>query len=137
MTPEIYAIGFSLAAISALLGIIWKQLNSRLDKKDETDAVHFAELKRESADEVAKLEIRLSSRLHERMLDHSSRLSNGSLRMDAMQTEVSNLKVKLAEEYHSAVETRTLIQDMMLPVTQQLNRMETDLRFLANQKRSE
>lgn len=123
MTPEIYAIRFALTVLMGLLGVIWKQLNARLDRKDKADEQSLLTLKASLKEDFATVTASINSRIQET----SQRLSSGSLRMDGLQKEISDHKVKIAEQYHSAEETRTLIADLIRPLEMMMNGLRTDV----------
>jgi hypothetical protein len=135
MNPEAY-VGIAFGMLGALLGIIWKQLNNRLDRKDVEDAELAKQISTQLTDRIQRVETSLSTRLNERMLEHSSRLSNGSMRMDVLQKEISDHKVKLAEEYHSAADVRILVIDLMEPIKNQLNTMQAGLQLILTNQRN-
>jgi hypothetical protein len=134
MTPEIYAAGFMFAIIGGLLGIIWKQLNSRLDKKDKSDIKALEVLHASIKEDISVMSVNINARIGE----HSNRLNSGSNRMDMLQKEISDHKVKIAEQYHSAEETRTLIADLIRPLEMMMNGIRADIiTLLTREKRND
>jgi len=124
MTPELYLLGIAVTIFLTLIGVIWKMLHSKIDSNHKGMLEAQRETENNLSNSITRLETSMNARSTEQYGQISNRLSNGSTRMDGFSQELASVRVKLAEDYHTASETRTLIGDLMNPITKQLDRLE-------------
>lgn len=127
MTPELYAIGIVFTLCSGLVGVIWKMLNDKMKSDHKTHQEALATQTRTLLDSIKSLESHVRAQINENNNQLSQRLTGNSGRIDSIISDISNHKVKLAEEYFSADETRRMIQDLTSPIREQLQEMKTML----------
>lgn len=120
-------IGLVLSVLLTLVGVVWRQMHARFDAKDASLEERLKDMERALKEKITESDAKVTQTVTEQLGQISTRLSNGSTRMDTLHTGLANLRVKLAEEYQTGPETRTLISDLIAPTKEQLNRIEQTL----------
>lgn len=125
MTSEItLPLSILFILFSTLLGVIWRMLHEKIKNDKETLTAMVKTVETTVLETVRRIESSFGARTAEQHGTLSQNFSRGSARMDDMQKEIASFRVKLAEDYHTAAETRLLVQDTVGPIMKQLDRME-------------
>lgn len=124
MTPEIYVYGSALTVVLALIGVIWHQLQAKIEKGDTFIVTTLDDNKKSFERSISNVEINLSSRWNEKQTDIGHRLNSGSARMDDLQKQVADLRVDIVKNYDTSEDTRRFVTDLLSPIHSQLTRME-------------
>jgi hypothetical protein len=128
---EKLALETGLGLLGFLLGLLWRMLNEKIKSNSVTQAQAIRLSQQMLLDKITAADTSTATRFNEM----SGRLNAGSARMDKLNDNAASLRVKLAEEYHSAAEVRTLITDLIAPQRDQLADIKESIESLRNEIR--